>query len=257
MCSDKKISVVINTYNAEQYLARVLESVKRFDEIVVCDMYSTDQTIFIAEKYGCKVVYHKKINYVEPARNFAVQQASNQWVLVVDADEFISDELRTYLYQYIESTNCCDGLYITRKNYFMGRWMRSAYPDFNLRFFKKELIHWTSNIHMQPQINGKVEKIPKHNQKLAIEHLSFDSLEMLLAKQNIYTSAEITKRKGQKVNALVLIFNPIITFIKFFFLKRAFLDGLPGFIFSIYKMQYKFNTLSKIIESRQFANNNQ
>ncbi len=252
--SDKHISVVINTYNAEKHLAKVLKSVMDFDEVIVCDMYSTDQTRFIAEQYGCKVVYHKKMNYVELARNFAVQQASNQWVLVVDADEIIPNELRTFLYQYIKSPNCYDGLYITRKNYFMGRWMRSAYPDFNLRFFKKDLIYWTSSIHMQPIIKGRIDKISRHNHRLAIEHLPIDSIEALLDKHNTYTTAEIVKRKNQKVNTFVLLINPVLTFLKFYILKRAFLDGLPGFIFSIYKMQYKFNTLSKIIESRRFSN---
>lgn len=64
-----KISVVIQTYNSEQFLERVLNSVKEFDEIVVCDMYSTDRTIEIARKFDCKIVYHKKTDFCEPARN--------------------------------------------------------------------------------------------------------------------------------------------------------------------------------------------
>lgn len=75
----QNISIVINTYNAEQYLARVLETVKDFDEIVVCDMESTDKTLKIAEQYGCKIVVFPKRNYniCEPARNFAIQSASS------------------------------------------------------------------------------------------------------------------------------------------------------------------------------------
>ena len=70
-----KISVVINTYNAEKYLERVLEAVKGFDEILICDMYSTDNTIPIAQKYNCTIIYHENTGYVEPARNYAIQSA--------------------------------------------------------------------------------------------------------------------------------------------------------------------------------------
>ena len=102
--SPPRISVVINTYNAEKHLEKVLDSVKQFDEIVICDMYSTDKTLEIARKYNCRIVYYKKEPFVEPARNFAIQSASYEWVLLVDADEVISDELRQYLYNFIQ--NC-------------------------------------------------------------------------------------------------------------------------------------------------------
>ena len=97
-----KISVVINTYNASKLLAQTLESVKDFDEILVCDMESTDNTLDIAREYGCKIVTFPKKDYtiVEPARDFAIHAASNPWVLVVDADEKVTSELREYLYHY-------------------------------------------------------------------------------------------------------------------------------------------------------------
>ena len=89
MNEKNKISVVINTYNAEQNLERVLESVQGFDEVLICDMESTDHTLEIARKKGCKVVTFPKADHksAEPARTFAIQAASNPWVLVVDADE--------------------------------------------------------------------------------------------------------------------------------------------------------------------------
>ena len=98
-----KISVVINTYNAEKFLKRVLDSVKDFDEIVVCDMESTDKTVAIAKEYGCKVVVFPKGDCVsaEPARTFAIQSATMKWVLVLDADELVTPELKEYLYEHI------------------------------------------------------------------------------------------------------------------------------------------------------------
>ncbi len=95
MNEENKISVIINTYNAEQHLRKVLDSVKDFDEVVVCDMESTDHTIEIAKAYGCKIVTFPKANHksAEPARTCAIQSASSKWAFVVDADEIITPEL--------------------------------------------------------------------------------------------------------------------------------------------------------------------
>ena len=83
------ISVVINTLNADRLLNECLQSVKQADEIVICDMYSEDKTIEIAQKHGCKIVYHERTGIVEPARNWAMEQASGDWILVLDADEMV------------------------------------------------------------------------------------------------------------------------------------------------------------------------
>ena len=86
--SDQSISVVINTYNAEEHLEKVVKAVQDFDEVLVCDMESTDHTVEIARRMGCRVVTFPKAHHtiVEPARNFAIQSATSPWVLVVDAD---------------------------------------------------------------------------------------------------------------------------------------------------------------------------
>src|SRR3989344_2370341 len=88
-----KISVVINTLNEEKNIERVIKSTSWADEIIVCDMYSTDRTVEFARKSGAKIVFHKKLNYVEPARNFAISKASNEWVLILDSDEEIPSTL--------------------------------------------------------------------------------------------------------------------------------------------------------------------
>ena len=99
---ENKISVVINTYNEENSLGEILEYLKGFDEILVCDMESTDNTVKIAEEFGCRVVTFPKGNYniAEPARDFAIHSAKYPWVLVVDADEIIPSALKDYLYNY-------------------------------------------------------------------------------------------------------------------------------------------------------------
>ena len=95
MKEENKISVVINTYNAEKHLQRVIDAVRTFDEVLICDMESTDSTLDIARMNGCKIVTFPKGEHksAEPARTFAIQSASCPWVLVVDADEIITPEL--------------------------------------------------------------------------------------------------------------------------------------------------------------------
>ena len=133
-----RISVVINTYNAEEHLAQVIDSVKGFDEVLVCDMESTDRTLDIARSHGCRIITfeRKHYNIVEPAREFAIHQAQYDWVLVVDADELVTPQLKDYLYRRVNASDCPDGLFIPRKNYFMGRFLHCHYPDHILRFFK-------------------------------------------------------------------------------------------------------------------------
>lgn len=97
------ISVVINTYNASCHLQQVLDTVKGFDEVVVCDMESTDDTLDIAKRNGCKIVVFPRGSYqiCEPARQTAIDAASCKWVLVVDADELVTPALKQYLYSLI------------------------------------------------------------------------------------------------------------------------------------------------------------
>lgn len=244
-----KISIVMHTFNSEKFIRRVLESVKGFDEIVICDMYSTDQTITIAKEYNCKIVYHKKISYCEPARNFAIQSASNEWVLVVDSDEVVPEALRIYLYEHTQKPHCSDGIRIPRKNYFMGKFMHGDYPDHILRFFRKEKANWPPTVHSVPHIDGQVEYIPSKRKDLAFIHLINNPLEMRINKLNTYTAQEIAKRKGKKHPLFALFYAPAYRFIKAYIIKGGFRDGKAGLVNAGMDAFYKFITIAKIWES--------
>ncbi|QDP84657.1 glycosyltransferase family 2 protein [Chryseobacterium sp. SNU WT5] len=245
------ISVVINTYNAELHFEKVLQCVQDFDEILICDMGSDDRTIEIAHRYNCTILPHEKLNFVEPARNFAIQSAKNEWVLLLDADEIVSEDLKTFLYEYKDNVDGNVCLAIPRRNYFLGKFMRSAYPDYVYRFFRKDFISWPEFIHSKPEINGKTLKVNPKNLQFAIEHLANDSVSTILQKNNNYSTAEITKRLGNKVTISKLIFSPFFWFFKYYFIKKGFLDGKEGLIFAILKSQYKFATLAKLVEYKR------
>lgn len=243
------ISVVINTYNAEKHLRKVLDSVRSFDEIVICDMESTDSTIAIAKEYGCKIVTFEKKDYniVEPARNFAIQAATHPWVLVVDADEVVTPELHDYLYRHIAKASAEEGIYIPRRNYFMGRFMHALYPDYILRFFRKDVTDWPPIIHVQPNVQGTVIRAPK-NEGLAFEHLADDSVSDRLRKTDIYTNNELKKKANKKYGAWALLTRPTHRFIKNYFLKGGIRDGIPGFIYACLEATYQVVMIGKMKE---------
>ncbi len=244
------ISVVINTYNAELRLRKVLESVRKFDEVVVCDMESTDSTLDIAREFGCKIVTFPKngITICEPARNTAIQAASCEWVLVVDADEVVTDKLRVYLYAAIEKEDCPDGLFVARKNHMFGLFVRSSYPDYQLRFFRKSLVDWPASIHAVPKVDGRVGRIPKRLHDLAFIHLADDPENKYVSKLNNYSDNEAVRRQGKRVGLLKLMFSPFFRFFKSYVIKGGFRLGKFGFIMSCNDAFYKFLVLAKMVE---------
>ena len=249
---ENKISVVINTYNASKFLARVLDTVKGFDEIVVCDMESTDDTVRIARDYGCKVVTFPKGDCVsaEPARTFAIQSASCKWVLVIDADELVTPELKDYLYELIARDDAPQGLWIPRKNYFMGRFMHCFYPDYLLRFFVREGTVWPPYVHTFPMVNGRKDKVPAKRKELAFVHLANDPLRLRIDKTNQYTESEVEKKKDKGYGLVALLWRPAFRFFKAYILKGGIRDGKAGFICACYEGLYQFVAVSKIIERR-------
>ncbi len=244
------ISVVINTYNAERHLERVLQSVEGFDEVLICDMESTDSTLDIARRYGCRIVTFPRGQHriVEPAREFAIHEAKYDWVLVVDADELVTPELRAYLYDYIHRTDSADGLFIPRKNYFMGQWMHCIYPDPILRFMRQSKTHWPQYVHAIPVVDGRVDRIPPHRKELAFIHIANDSVRVIVSKMNDYTDNEVQKRAHKRYSIWAFLWRPFFRFFKAYVLKGGFRDGLPGFIRACLEGHYQFIMLSKKAE---------
>jgi glycosyltransferase involved in cell wall biosynthesis len=254
-----KISVVINTYNAEKHLQRVLDSVKTFDEVLVCDMESTDDTISIARENGCRVVTYPKGEHtiVEPAREFAIHEAKWPWVLVVDADELVTSELRDYLYDQISRPDCPMAIAIPRKNYFMNRFLHSAYPDHIVRFFRQDKTHWPPVIHCSPVIDGRVEKIPAKRKEMAFVHLANDTIDDIIQKTDNYINYELPRRRHKNYGVGALLGRPLFRFFKNYLIKGGFRDGLPGLIHATLAARYQFLMVSRLMEERTLNKPNQ
>ena len=226
-----KISVVINTLNEEKNLPRAIASVKSLaDEIVVCDMESSDATTEVAEKAGAMVYTHKKTGYVEPARNFAIGKVSNDWILILDADEEIPHSLATKLREIVEKPRA-DYFRIPRRNIVFGKWMKYSrwWPDFNIRFFKKGFVTWNEVIHSVPMTQGRGEDLAE-KEELAIVHYNYDSIEQYLERMNRYTTiqAEMLLKVKHKFLWKDLIRKPMGEFMSRYFFGEGYKDGLHG-----------------------------
>ena len=245
----EKISVVINTYNAEEHLAECLEAVKDFDEVVVCDMESTDSTVDIARRFSAHIVTFPKANHksAEPARTFAIQSAASKWVLVVDSDEIITPELREYLYQRIQEPDCPAGLYIARQNKLLGRYNRDWSHDYQLRFFVREGTVWPPNVHTFPQVPGRVERAPAQYKML---HLADETMRQWVGKMNEYTDNEVEKKKERNYGIGALLWRPAWRFFRSFILQGGFRNGKRGYYQAVQTATYQRIMILKIIEKK-------
>lgn len=244
-----KISAIINTYNASEHISRTLESLKAFDEIVVCDMESTDNTCHIARQYGARIVTFPKGNHniCEPARDFAIHSASYPWVLVVDADEAVSESLADYLYKYISSPHCADALSIPFKSMFMGAFI-STVTERHVRFFRQSKAFWPPTIHSKVKIDGNIARVPAHR-GFDIIHFDDPSLNARINKLNRYSDNEVEKRLGRHYSALAILFRPWWFFFKMLVMKGGIRDGKRGIIRAYMEMMYQVALLGKHIEN--------
>ena len=248
------ISVVIHTYNASRYLQRVLDSVKDFDEIIICDMESTDSTLDIARSMGCRILSVPKKNYTipEPYRDYAIHSASYEWVLVVDADELVTPGLKDFLYDHISKPDAEPGVRIPRMNYVFNQFQSSTYPDYQLRFMFRDKAHWPNRIHSLPDVDGEVLTIPSGRKDLAFRHLQSNMRDQI-TRMNYYTDNELARRRTKKASLWRLWLEPKFRFFKSYVMKGGFRNGTSGYILAKRGAFYRYALLSKLFEEQEGA----
>lgn len=249
------ISVVINTFNEADNITSAIKSAKFASEIIVCDMHSDDETAKIAKSLGAKVFLHKRVGYVEPARNFAISKASNNWVLILDADEEIPDTLSKRLSELAEKNISANYVEIPRKNIIFGRWMKASFwwPDYQIRFFKKGEVIWNDKIHSKPQTKGEGLTLSPE-EGLAIVHHNYNSVSQFVERLNTYTEVEAKQLldDGYKFSWKDLIQKPIGEFLSRFFANKGNLDGVHGLALSLLQAVSFLIVYLKIWEKNKF-----
>jgi glycosyltransferase involved in cell wall biosynthesis len=221
-----RITGVVITYNEETKIRDCILSLKKVcNEIVVVDSESSDRTCAIAEELGARVIIQKYLGD-GPQKNLAAKNASNDWVLSIDADERLSDEMADEI-RKLEFSDVIDAYGFPRKNYIGDRWIRHCgwYPDICVRLFNQRKVNWSTAL-----MHAYVEVLNYQIMKGHIIHHSYQCIEELFIKADRYSTA-VAKSKYKK-GIRVGIFSPILhgltAFVVHYIFRLGFLDGVDG-----------------------------
>ncbi|WP_178989202.1 glycosyltransferase family 2 protein [Winogradskyella schleiferi] len=218
----KTLSVIIPVYNEEAYIARALYSVKFADEIIVVDSFSTDKTVEIAKQYNCKIVERQFDNFSNQ-KNHALQFATCDWVLFLDADERITYPLQL---EIIDAIN--NGKHTAYKlnfpHFYMNRFLFHHSNDVT-RLVVREKCHFEGSVHEKLIVDGSVGKLKHH-----VLHYTYKGLEHYIEKKDTYAwfQAQQMLDKGKKATYFHLAFKPFYRFFHSYIIRGGFRDGIPG-----------------------------
>ncbi len=236
-----KLSVAIATYNEEQNLARCLDSIKGWvEEIVLVDGSSTDKTREIARKYGALVIETSNKPIFHHNKQMAIDRCQGEWILQLDADEVVDKDLKEEILSIAKGKGGDEfaGYWIPRKNYFLGKWLKKTgqYPDPVIRFFRKGKGKLPcKSVHEQIEIEGNVGWLRGH-----LLHYGSPTFSRYLARENRYSTLEAQQmiKKKEKTSFLSFLdymaWLPFKTWFLLFFRHKGFMDGFPGFVFSLF-----------------------
>ncbi len=242
-----KISVIIITLNEETKIRECLESVSWADEIILSDSESSDRTLEIAKEFTDKITVKEDWEGYGREKNLCAAKAGNDWILNVDADETVSEELKNEILNLISNGPEYAAYSVVRKNFIGDRWIRYGgwYPDRIVRLYnKKEAAFTETLVHEGVQTSGKVGTLEGH-----LAHKSFDSLEDYFARQERYSplSAKEMFSSGKKARLHDLIARPLLHFSKVFVLKMGFLEGYYGLVLAYGQALYTYKKYAKLM----------
>lgn len=247
------ISVIVTTHNSEMHLENTLKSCSGFREVIVCDMGSTDATLEIARNAGVKVIEFPcegTYRTADPSRMTAMRAAKGIWVLFVRGDEIIPDDLHDYLMDFVkEAPDDISAIYIPRRNFVFNIWRRSTYPDFQLRFLRRDGTYWPEKDYSTPQIAGRAIKIPSKRTNLALVRLS-DTVSGIVRQLNSDTThlAEKDDHAGKGISLARLVLSPTWVFLRAYFLRGACRYGIGGYVSAKNQAMKHYVRLAKLYE---------
>ena len=259
----ERLSVIIPTFNVETYLERQLETIRDLaDEVLICDSFSTDRTLEIAEQHRVRVIQHEYITSAAQ-KNWAIPQAACDWVLILDSDELPEPDLIKEIKAFLAGppSDEVDLVWIPRKNLFWGEWMRysSDYPDRQSRFFRRDKGRYDGReVHSHVVVPGQVAYF-EH----AILHDDFTDISSWWLKTNRYLRYELqeARKLERKWSFRRQFIYPWIIFGRDYLVRGAFVHGVPGFFrvflkvltyvmvqFKIYEGELKSKTPDRVRE---------
>src|SRR5947209_12380713 len=230
------LSVCIITFNEEANIQRTLESVKNIaDEIIVVDSHSTDDTMVLAQSLGAKVFIEEWKGFA-PQKNSALAKASCDWVLSLDADEEVSQELAGSIRTLLRSPGppALNGYRMARRNLYMNRWIRRSgyYPDRKLRLIKRERAQFEDRaVHEDMKMKGATGRLEGD-----LIHHAYPTLENFIAHANRYSSlgaGMVTGERKVRFSIIDIVVRPWVAFIYRYFFRGGFLDGREGLLVNL------------------------
>lgn len=246
------LSVTIITLNEVENIARAIKSAQWADEVLVVDSGSTDGTVELARSLGARVVHHDWPGYGQQ-KNFAQSQATHDWILNIDGDEYVPEalgrEIRSKLEEIGAGRAADRGFRIPRRNFFLGRWIRHGgwYPNYLVRLADRRHARWSEpHVHESLQVEGRVGTLAE-----ALHNYSFPTIESQILTNLRFSrlGSEDLRRRGARPSLLKLAGKPVGKFVETFILKRGFLDGLPGLIISVNAAHSMFLKFAYLFEA--------
>lgn len=246
------ISAYVICYNEEERIRKCLESLEWCDEIVVVDSGSTDSSVRICREFTDKIFFNEWNGYGNQ-KNFALSKCSHSWVLNLDADEVVSEELRKAIQSVLEEpqSNAVDGYMLQRVVFHLGHWWTVGgwHPEYRLRLAKRDCVHWSNDpVHEKAILKGRKRKLPG-----SLYHYTYRNLEDQLARINKYSTLSAQQLAAEPAissAALLtcLLTRPVFRFIRFYILKFGFIYGVAGLVVAITDSYYVFLKYAKLWE---------
>ena len=246
-----KITATVITFNEEHNIATALESLSWADEIIVVDSESDDRTIEIAGRFTDRIFVRPWPGY-SAQKNFAAEQAVNDWIFSLDADERVSRELADVIKQLKgrAAEPGSAGFEMARLTSYLGRWIKHSgwRPDYKRRLYHRRRARWKGDyVHETLEVDGVVERLSgdilHHTVRDASEHhLRMDRYTTLAAEQ--------AYSQGKRASMLSLLISPGVVFLGSYILKGGFLDGVPGLAIARFAAHYEFLKKLKLWEKR-------
>ena len=245
-----KVSAIIKTKNNEDKLCETLESIKDFDEIIVIDEHSTDDTIEIAKEYKTKIIYADK-NNLSLGLNQALAEAKNEWIFILEENEIIPQKLIHEIQNYILNPKKNKfSVSFHQKYFYLNKEIKAAQKKDVLRLFKKEYAQFKNDYSLDMILkNGKIHKIKPNSKNKNAYILKFAKNDI---SQNIIEILEENKQLLKETNKITasIFLKPIMEFLYWYFIKNAIMDGKRGFIFAKEKYIKSFLFEIMFVEKR-------
>jgi glycosyltransferase involved in cell wall biosynthesis len=249
---EMKLSLAVMSFNEESNIRRMLESALPLaDEIVVVDSFSTDRTVEIAESLGARVFQEPWKGYIDQT-NSCLEKCRGEWVLCLDCDEELTPELENSIRQALEQPKA-EGYLLNRQSYYLGRLLKYAWqPDRKLRLGRMDagLRCEGNNPHPVLKVKGKIAHLDGN-----LIHYSYKDFGAHMAQTQNFArqAAETSYRQGRSASRSALFCKPPFAFFRHYFLRRAFLDGVPGFLAAFSSAVYTYMKYAFLWELHSFS----